>query len=80
MQVGGRDSASVDSRVRNVQRDLANPAVRLKALYPGASDPELRSWFLVTIPDGGRPEEFLRRLLAHPDVAAAYEKPQGTPP
>lgn len=80
MQVGGRDRASVDSRVRNVQRDLADPGVRLKALYPGASDPELRSWFLVTIPDGRPPGHFLRRLLEHPDVAAAYEKPHGTPP
>lgn len=80
IQVGGRDSASPGSRARNVQRDFADTGARLQALHPGAPDPELRSWFLVTIPADGRPEEFIRRLLEHPDVAAAYQKPQGTPP
>lgn len=80
MQVRGGDSVSVDSSARNVQRDLADECVRVEALHPGVSDPELRGWFLVIIPAGGRPGEFVRRLLEHPDVEAAYEKPQGTPP
>lgn len=80
MQVRGGDSVRVDSSARNVQRDLANQGVRMEALHPGASDPELRGWFLVIIPADSRPGEFLRRLLEHPDVEAAYEKPLGTPP
>jgi hypothetical protein len=80
LQVEGRDSFSVDSHLRTVRRDFADTGARLEALYPGTSDPELRSWLLVTIPAGQQPKEFVRRLLEHPDVEAAYEKPPGTPP
>lgn len=80
MRVRGRDPASVDSSVHNVHRDLADLGVRLAALYPGASDPELQGWFLADMAAGSRPEEVVRRLLEHPDVEAAYEKPQGAPP
>ncbi len=80
MQVRGRDQATVRACAQNVLRDLAHLGVQLEPLHAGTADPDLRSWFLVTVPSDGRPDDVVRQLQQHADVEAAYEKPAGEPP
>jgi len=53
-----------------VQHNLA-----LAPMHKGAADPELRSFYVMELPDSVNPDLLLDRLRSMPGVEAAYVKP-----
>lgn len=56
----------------NLERTLRAP---LEPLHPGATDPELQTFFTVEIADTGDATPLLDTLRRHSLVTAAYHKP-----
>jgi hypothetical protein len=52
----------------------------LRQVHPGASDPQLASWFEIIAPDVQEARRALAYLGGHPAVIAAYIKPPDAPP
>lgn len=53
---------------------------RPESLHPGAEDPSLASWFVVTLADPSEAEAVASRLRELPEVDAAYVEPPSAPP
>ncbi|GJE62049.1 hypothetical protein [Methylobacterium trifolii] len=52
----------------------------LRAVHPGTSDPNLRRWFAVSVPDAGQAARLAEALRVRPEVTAAYVKPTDEAP
>jgi hypothetical protein len=49
--------------------------VELKPMHPGATDPDLASYFFVEVPDAATAEKAVSRLSSCSAIEAAYLKP-----
>jgi hypothetical protein len=63
-----------------VAAEIQKKNLRLTPQFPGATDPELSRYFVVTVPSNGDAEEVARSLRAIPGVDAAYVQPEPSPP
>ena len=58
----------------------AELGITFEPLHPGATDPQLQTFFSVEVDDDEKAQQVIERLLANPAVAAAYTKPLDAAP
>jgi hypothetical protein len=71
LRAPARDAAN-DDGLAKLARDLR---VSLQPTHPDTTDPTLRSWYSVDVPDEATAHSVVTELLRRPDVLAAYVKP-----
>jgi len=67
------------SPVAALRAALVRHGVELTGQYPGASDPQLRTWFTVSTPSPERAEDIAASLRGLDAVDAAYVQPRPDP-
>ena len=68
-------SEEATSPSADVAAALREYGANLHAMHPRAADPELRSWFVVEVPDERSAALLATSLLGLDGVQAAYEQP-----
>ncbi len=65
---------------RQLHAVVSSLGLQLKAMHPGATDPNLRSRFYITVSDSGAAEVARERIAASGVVEAVYVKPPDAMP
>ena len=73
-QQGGKGSRSA-AKTGDVAMVARSLGVRLLPMHPGTHDPELRTYFIIEVPDRQTADRIVTALLGTAEVEAAYLKP-----